>query len=34
MNVIKLYKHNLFCYKCGFKAKNPIINNLRPLLKR
>ena len=30
----ELYKHNLFCYKCGFKAKNPIVNNLRPLLKR
>lgn len=31
----ELYKHNLFCYECGYKSTNPIINNIvRPVLKR
>lgn len=30
----KLFRHNIFCYKCGFKSTNPIINSLRPILKR
>ena len=29
-----LYKHNLFCYNCGFKSTKPEINNIKPLLKR
>ena len=30
----ELYKHNLFCYKCGFKSTNPTINTSKPILKR
>lgn len=30
----ELFKHNLFCYKCGFKSTKPITNNIRPMLKR
>ena len=31
----ELYKHNLFCYECGYKSTNPVINDIsRPILKR